>query len=342
MPSHAVICYYDPNRLPLGRLPLPGITGSRQASLPVTRRDGAEEDLPISEHNPLTVPSPLRRRVPRCPLPVPGTFHGLRRSNSGSAPSWPACGEVCMTTLIRPRNFAPATDRPVVSPRFAPGLSTTHGGVPTGDPDVSPDPTFPGWLPQFARSSHVIWMSPSALGARADGHTLQLHPPPPPGADQQQPTTAPVPPPARQAAPQPPGPATLRDPQLTGMSRRRLDTLTSELTIPLAQQREHNRHQRRGSQRRRAAGAGAKDSLAPADRILATILYLRKLGTQDFLAELFGVARSTLTRAVQEVQPLLAERGHTIPPSTARFRTPADVTAFLTPEPAHPTSKPTR
>ncbi len=190
MPSHAVICYYDPNRLPLGRLPLPGITGSRQASLPVTRRDGAEEDLPISEHNPLTVPSPLRRRVPRCPLPVPGTFHGLRRSNSGSAPSWPACGEVCMTTLIRPRNFAPATDRPVVSPRFAPGLSTTHGGVPTGDPDVSPDPTFPGWLPQFARSSHVIWMSPSALGARADGHTLQLHPPPPPGADGSRPAAA--------------------------------------------------------------------------------------------------------------------------------------------------------
>src|SRR5829696_2275614 len=76
-----------------------------------------------------------------------------------------------MTTLIRPRNFALATDRPVVSPRFAPGLSTTHGGVPTGDPDVSPDQTFPGWLPQFARSSHAIRMSPSALGARADGHT---------------------------------------------------------------------------------------------------------------------------------------------------------------------------
>ena len=52
VPSHAVICYYDPNRLPLGRLPLPGITGYRQTSLPVTRRDGAEEDLPISEHNP--------------------------------------------------------------------------------------------------------------------------------------------------------------------------------------------------------------------------------------------------------------------------------------------------
>jgi hypothetical protein len=123
----------------------------------------------------------------------------------------------------------------------------------------------------------------------------------------------------------------LRDPQLTGMSRRRLDTLTSEVTGPLANRREHNRHRRRGRARSRAAGAGAKDSLAAADRILATILYLRKLGTQDLLAELFGVTRSTLSRALQEVRPILAEHGHTIPPSTARFRTPADVTAFLTP-----------
>ena len=60
-----------------------------------------------------------------------------------------------MTTLIRPRNFAHATDRPVVSPRFAPGLSTTHGDVPTEDPDVSSDQTFPGWLPQFVRSPHA-------------------------------------------------------------------------------------------------------------------------------------------------------------------------------------------
>jgi hypothetical protein len=128
------------------------------------------------------------------------------------------------------------------------------------------------------------------------------------------------------------------------MSRRRLGALTRDLTVPLATRREHNRHHHRGRARRRAPGAGAKDCLAPADRILATVLYLRKLGTQDLLAELFGVARSTLTRAVQEVQPLLAEHGHTISPSTARFRTPADVTAFLssTPEPAHPTSKPTR
>jgi hypothetical protein len=66
------------------------------------------------------------------------------------------------------------------------------------------------------------------------------------------------------------------------------------------------------------------------------VLYLRKLGTLDLLAQLFGVNTSTLTRAVHRVQPHLAEHGCTIPPSTARFRTPADVTAFLA------TSSPTR
>ncbi|MFI9077160.1 transposase family protein [Streptomyces sioyaensis] len=59
------------------------------------------------------------------------------------------------------------------------------------------------------------------------------------------------------------------------------------------------------------------------------MLYLRKIGTHDLLAQLFGVTGSTLTRAIQEVRHLLATSGPTIPPSTARFRTPADVTAHL-------------
>jgi hypothetical protein len=34
-----------------------------------------------------------------------------------------------------------------LTPRFAPGLSTTHGGITTGDPDVSPDRTHTGRPP---------------------------------------------------------------------------------------------------------------------------------------------------------------------------------------------------
>lgn len=59
------------------------------------------------------------------------------------------------------------------------------------------------------------------------------------------------------------------------------------------------------------------------------MLYLCKIGTRDLLAHLLGVNGSTLTRAIHQVQPLLTEQGCTVPPSTARFRTPADVTAFL-------------
>ncbi|MDQ1041358.1 hypothetical protein QFZ75_007774 [Streptomyces sp. V3I8] len=59
------------------------------------------------------------------------------------------------------------------------------------------------------------------------------------------------------------------------------------------------------------------------------MLYLRKIGTRDLLAQLFKLNGSTLTRVIRQVQPFLAEHSRTISPSTARFRTPADVTAFL-------------
>ncbi|MFF8036261.1 ISAzo13 family transposase [Streptomyces sp. NPDC016626] len=121
----------------------------------------------------------------------------------------------------------------------------------------------------------------------------------------------------------------LRNPELTGMTEPALDALVDQLSHRLDELREHGRCRQRGGERIRARGAGAKDKLATAERVLATVLYLRKLGTQDLIAQLFGVNGSTITRAVQHIQPLLAEHGCTIPPSTARFRTPADVTAFL-------------
>ncbi|MEW2490441.1 hypothetical protein [Streptomyces sp. NPDC048411] len=40
-----------------------------------------------------------------------------------------------------------------------------------------------------------------------------------------------------------------------------------------------------------------------------------------------------LSRANQEVRPLLEAHGHHITASTARFRTPADIATFLAPNP---------
>ncbi|MFC3577434.1 transposase family protein [Streptomyces yaanensis] len=72
---------------------------------------------------------------------------------------------------------------------------------------------------------------------------------------------------------------------------------------------------------------------SPADRILVTVLYLRKLATMDLLGQLFGVTAMTISRAKQEVHPLVQVHGHHINASTARFRTPSDVATFLAPNP---------
>ncbi len=121
----------------------------------------------------------------------------------------------------------------------------------------------------------------------------------------------------------------LSHPALTGMSRSRLDNLIADLAGPQETQREQARRQRRGAERRRAAGAGPRPRLIDADRVLATVLYLRKLCTQAVLAELFAVDRSRITEAIRETRPLLEERGHAIAPATARFPAPADLAAFL-------------
>ncbi|MFF2225426.1 transposase family protein [Streptomyces globisporus] len=90
------------------------------------------------------------------------------------------------------------------------------------------------------------------------------------------------------------------------------------------------RHQARltSRPRKRAVGAGAKHRLVFVDRLLATLVHLRHGVTHDVLACWFGVDRSTITRAVGEVRPLLAERGCTVSPDV-RLRTLADVVDHL-------------
>jgi hypothetical protein len=75
-------------------------------------------------------------------------------------------------------------------------------------------------------------------------------------------------------------------------------------------------------------GAGAKHRLVFVDRLLATLVHLRHATTHDVLACWFGVDRSTITRAIAEVRPLLAERGCTVSPGV-RLRTLAEVIDHL-------------
>ncbi|MFK3735048.1 transposase family protein [Streptomyces sp. NPDC088090] len=75
-------------------------------------------------------------------------------------------------------------------------------------------------------------------------------------------------------------------------------------------------------------GAGAKHRLVFVDRLPATLVHLRHGVTHAVPARWFGVDRSTITRAIGEVGPLLAERGCTIGPGV-RLRPLAEVVDHL-------------
>ncbi|MEV5462897.1 transposase family protein [Streptomyces cellulosae] len=92
----------------------------------------------------------------------------------------------------------------------------------------------------------------------------------------------------------------------------------------------HERHQARLASRPRkpAIGAGTKHRLLLVDGLLATLVHLRHGPPHDVLACGFGADRSTITRAIGAVRPLLAERGCTVSPGV-RLRTPAEVVDHL-------------
>ncbi|MEV7279280.1 transposase family protein [Streptomyces sp. NPDC093111] len=113
--------------------------------------------------------------------------------------------------------------------------------------------------------------------------------------------------------------------RITGLSAEVISELVAEVG-PLW----HERHQVRLSARprKRSVEAGAKHRLVFVDRLLATLVHLRHGATHDVLACWFGVDRSTITRAIGEVRPLLAGRGCTVSPGV-RLRTLAEVVEHL-------------
>lgn len=119
--------------------------------------------------------------------------------------------------------------------------------------------------------------------------------------------------------------AIIRSQRITGLAPDVIAELVAEIG-PLW----HERHQAvlTSRPRRRAVGAGAKYKLVLVDRLLATLVHLRHATTHDVLACWFGVDRSTITRAIGEVRPLLAERGCTVAPDI-RLRTLAEVIDHL-------------
>ena len=160
---HRHLLHMAPSDFLSAAVPLPGCSGYRQASLPATHRGGAEEDLPISEDNLLAVPSPLRRRAHRCPLPDPrhlpwpspphqrlgslSTDDDACQASQHPPPSLTAEGarnSLRTGQLVRPASHPASRPRTGVSlprTRTSPGARPSLAGC-----------------PQFARLSHVIWI----------------------------------------------------------------------------------------------------------------------------------------------------------------------------------------
>ena len=100
----------------------------------------------------------------------------------------------------------------------------------------------------------------------------------------------------------------------------------AELAGPWQARRESALRQHRGRERRRAEGAGRRHELVFTDRVLVTLAVLRLQIPHAALAVMLGADRSTVTRAVREVRPLLAGRGYATPQGQ-RLHTLADVFA---------------
>ena len=112
-----------------------------------------------------------------------------------------------------------------------------------------------------------------------------------------------------------------------GISRHHLGRLVTELAGPWQARRESGLRERRGRDRRRAAGAGRRHDLVFTNRVLVTLAVLRLQIPHAALAQMYGVHRSTVTRAVRQVRPLLAGRGYATP-AGPRLHTLADVFAY--------------
>jgi DDE superfamily endonuclease/Helix-turn-helix of DDE superfamily endonuclease len=115
----------------------------------------------------------------------------------------------------------------------------------------------------------------------------------------------------------------------TGISRAHLARLIGELAVPWTAAGEERLLERRGHERKRAAGAGPDYDLPFTDRVIVTLACLRFQLPHKALAMIYGVDRSTVTRAVREIRPLLAARGFAVPAEPGiRLKTLADLFAY--------------
>jgi hypothetical protein len=105
-------------------------------------------------------------------------------------------------------------------------------------------------------------------------------------------------------------------PELTGMTPAELDELIAQLTALRQAQREEKARNHPASDARHKPRSGRPPVFPFPDRVVATVLHLRLALPDDTLAHLLGTSRTTIRRALTEIQDLLDQHGRHIEPVT--------------------------
>jgi transposase len=124
----------------------------------------------------------------------------------------------------------------------------------------------------------------------------------------------------------------LSHPALTGMSHDELHNLTTRLAARQAAQAERLTHQRRGGPRQPGTRRGVfPQKISNSERVLLTVLYLRKLCTLDVLADALGdVSRSAIGGVIRETRPLLQQDCCLPAPASVHYRSATELLASAT------------
>ncbi|MCX2927967.1 ISAzo13 family transposase [Streptomyces sp. NEAU-W12] len=111
----------------------------------------------------------------------------------------------------------------------------------------------------------------------------------------------------------------LTDPRLSGMTASELDTLRNQLAPAQAAQAEQRKFQQRGGRRLQAPGAHGRPLLSNADRVLITVIYLRRVCSQKVLVDLLAINAVTIGKVIGETRTLMDAQKITVTQTTHYF-----------------------
>ena len=128
-------------------------------------------------------------------------------------------------------------------------------------------------------------------------------------------------------------------PELTGLAPGDLDQLIARLAALRQAQREQRARSHPASDARHKPRSGRPPVFPFPDRVVATVLHLRLSLPDDTLAHLLGTSRTTIGRALAEIQDLLDQHEYRIEPVTAPPDLPARIPPYVPRATGNPENK---